>query len=154
MNPTAPAPPLSPCSVTALRKASRRVTQLYDTALAPAGLRSTQHAILSELNRRASAPPTLQALADALVMDRSALGHTLRPLERDGLIGLQPGTHDRRQRYVVLTAAGAEKYREARSLWSAAQRRFQRVFGEGEARALRETLLAIANDERLATLED
>jgi hypothetical protein len=32
----------SPCSATAMRKATRRMTQLYDDALAPAGLRSTQ----------------------------------------------------------------------------------------------------------------
>jgi DNA-binding MarR family transcriptional regulator len=147
-------PEPSPCAATALRKASRRLTQLYDTALAPSGLRSTQQAILSELQRRAGAPPTLQELADALVMDRSALGHTLRPLERDGLVALQPNLQDRRQRHVVLTAAGADKYREARLLWNTAQRRFHRVFGEAEAQALRGTLLLIANDERLATLKD
>ena len=47
----------SPCSATAMRKATRRMTQLYDDALAPAGLRSTQYAILEELDRQADAPP-------------------------------------------------------------------------------------------------
>jgi DNA-binding MarR family transcriptional regulator len=149
-----PSPDLSsPCSATALRKASRRITQLYDTALLPSGLRSTQYAILSELHRRSKQPPTLQELADALVMDRSALGHTLRPLERDGLVELQSSDSDRRRRHVVATASGVARYREARRLWSTAQRRFHKVFGEAEAQALRETLLSIANDERLATLE-
>jgi DNA-binding MarR family transcriptional regulator len=142
------------CSATALRKASRRVTQLYDTALLPCGLRSTQHAILAELKRRASNPPTLQELADALVMDRSALGHTLRPLERDGLVELQEGDTDRRRRHVVMTVDGKRKYLEAKRLWNTAQKRFHRVFGAAEAEALRATLLAIAHDERLATLED
>ena len=49
----------SPCSATAMRKATRRMTQLYDDALAPAGLRSTQYAILEELHRQADAPPTM-----------------------------------------------------------------------------------------------
>jgi DNA-binding MarR family transcriptional regulator len=156
LDPSPPSAPIepSPCAATALRKASRRITQLYDAALAPAGLRSTQHAILRELERRLDAPPTLQQLADALVMDRSALGHTLRPLERDGLLALRPGAQDRRQRHVVLTATGRAKVREAQRLWSTAQRRFHDVFGAAEAQALRATLLAIANDERLATLKD
>jgi DNA-binding MarR family transcriptional regulator len=143
----------SPCAATALRKASRRITQLYDTALLPSGLRSTQYAILSELQRRSTQPPTLQELADALVMDRSALGHTLRPLERDGLVELQSSAADRRRRHIVATESGIAKYREAKRMWSTAQRRFHKVFGEAEARSLRETLLSIAHDERLTTLE-
>src|SRR4029077_17344474 len=56
----------SPCSARAMRKATRRKTQLYDAALAPAGLRSTQYAILEELHRQADAPPTMGELAETL----------------------------------------------------------------------------------------
>jgi hypothetical protein len=38
-------------------KATRRLTQLYANALAAAGLRTTQYAILEELHRQADAPP-------------------------------------------------------------------------------------------------
>ncbi len=139
------------CCSTALRKATRRVTQLYDEALAPVGLRSTQYSILMELSRRASEAPTLQVLADALVMDRSALGHTLRPLERDGLLALQHGESDRRQRQVVLTRKGQALVARAQPLWQRAQDRFCEVFGEAEAAILRITLLDIAADERLSS---
>lgn len=139
------------CCSTALRKATRRVTQLYDEALAPVGLRSTQYSILMELSRRASEAPTLQVLADALVMDRSALGHTLRPLERDGLLALQHGESDRRQRQVVLTRKGQALVARAQPLWQRAQDRFCEVFGEAEAALLRITLLDIAEDERLSS---
>jgi len=138
------------CCSTALRKATRRVTQLYDEALAPVGLRSTQYSILMELSRRASEAPSLQVLADALVMDRSALGHTLRPLERDGLLALQPGESDRRQRQVVLTRKGQALVARAQPLWQRAQDRFCEAFGEAEAALLRVTLLDIAADERLS----
>jgi len=47
-----------------MRKASRRISQLYDTALAPSGLKTTQRAILAEIGR--SEPTTVGALADAL----------------------------------------------------------------------------------------
>ena len=89
---------VSPCNATALRKASRRVTQLYDAALEPTGLRSTQFAILVELANWSTDPPTLAELADALAIDRSSLGHNLRPLEREGLIVLREGAEDRRRR--------------------------------------------------------
>lgn len=138
------------CCATALRKASRRITQFYDDALAPSGLRSTQYAILAELVSRQACPPTLQELADALVLDRSALGHNLKPLERDGLIGQRPSSEDRRRRLIILSAQGALAFEQASALWKHAQDHFLAVFGEGQAGKLRESLLAIAYDERLA----
>ena len=144
----------SQCSATAMRKATRRMTQLYDDALAAAGLRSTQYAILEELHRKADAPPTMGELAETLVLDRSALGHNLRPLERDGLIALVAGDANRRLRRVVLTKMGRGKLAEARPAWKLAQDRFNDVFGESAAAKLRVTLLGIARDERLATLAD
>ena len=149
-----PSREMSPCNGTAMRKASRRLTLLYDEALAPCGLRSTQYAILAELNRLEKFSPTILELAAALVMDRSALGHNLRPLERDGFLLLQTSPEDRRRRHVVMTSQGRAKLREARRLWRAAQNRFNAVFGEAEATRLRGTLLGIAHDERLAVLRD
>src|SRR6202048_900578 len=144
----------NPCSATAMRKATRRMTQLYDDALAPAGMRSTQYAILDELHRQADAPPTMGELADTLVLDRSALGHNLRPLERDGFIALVAGGDDLRSGRVVLTTTGRAKFAQARQAWKLAQDRFNDVFGESAAAKLRTTLLRIARDDRLATLTD
>ena len=144
----------SPCIATAMRKAPRRLSQLYDDALAPSGLRATQYALLSELERRSKKPPTMRELADAMVMDRSALGHNLRPLERDGLIALEESNEDRRRRHVVVTAQGRAKHREAKCLWQIAQGRFEEVYGRSQAADLRAILLTIAHEERLATLRD
>src|ERR1700704_1801446 len=112
-----PAVRISPCNATALRKASRRLTQLYDAALEPTGLRSTQFAILVELANWSTDSPTLAELADALATDRSSLGHNLRPLEREGFIVLREGAADRRQHYIALTAKGKGKCREGLRLW-------------------------------------
>jgi DNA-binding MarR family transcriptional regulator len=149
-----PAREESACYATAMRKASRRLTQLYDGALEQSGLRSTQLAILAELARRSKQPPTMAELANALVMDRSALGHNLRPLNRDGLITFVADENDRRRRHVALTSHGKAKFREAKRLWQTAQRRFLEVFGRTEGMSLRATLLGIANDERLTMLKD
>ena len=138
----------SECFATAARKASRRLTQFYDDALEPSGLRSTQYAILTEL-ARSGAPPTLAELASALVSDRSAVGHNLRPLIRDGYVALEPGAGDRRERLIHLTARGHSKQREARELWRAAQDEFLAVHGQDRSESLRAALLDIAYDPRL-----
>jgi DNA-binding MarR family transcriptional regulator len=142
-----------PCCATAMRKASRRLTQLYDEALAPSGLRSTQLSILFELSRAGKDGPTLSDLARSLVLDRSALGHNLRPLERDGLIRIEAGRDDRRQRRVVLTAQGARAFKSAGKLWRLAQDRFVSVYGTEKAALLRDALTEIAHDERLASVK-
>jgi len=144
----------TPCIAAAIRKASRRLSQLYDDALGPSGLRNTQYSILFELDRRAKKPPTMHELADVLVMDRSALGHNLRPLQRDGLIALKGSTEDRRRRHVVMTARGRARYRKATPLWRIAQLRFDEVYGKSNSEELRATLSAIARHERLRTLRD
>src|ERR1700739_317965 len=89
------------CNCTALRKASRRISQLYDAALAPSGLKTTQRAILAQIRR--SEPTTVGNLAEALVMDAGALAHTLKPLERDGLVSIDVAREARRTRGVWVT---------------------------------------------------
>jgi DNA-binding MarR family transcriptional regulator len=143
----------SPCTATAMRKAARRLAQLYDLAIAPTGVRSTQFAILAEIATRGDAP-TMAELARGLVMDRSALGHNLRPLERDGLVTWSEGSEDRRRRHVSLTPAGKARFREAARAWKRAQSRFDEVFGARESEALRKTLLGIAHDPRFRSLVD
>ena len=135
----------SACNGTALRKATRRVSQLHDTFLAPSGIRSTQRSILAHVDRLGS--PTMGALAVALVIDRGALAHNLRPLERDGLLRTDVAPEDRRTRRVVLTEAGRHKLAETAPLWAQAQRRFEATFGAGEAAALRRSLGVIASSE-------
>src|SRR5580698_3447889 len=142
----------SECFATAARKASRRLTQFYDDALEPSGLRSTQYAILTEL-ARSGAPPTLAELASALVSDRSAVGHNLRPLIRDGYVALEPGAEDRRERRIVLTPQGQSKYHEARALWQTAQNEFLAAYGKDHSESLRAALLDLAYDPRLDRAE-
>jgi DNA-binding MarR family transcriptional regulator len=140
------------CFVGAARKASRRLTQFYDDALEPCGLRSTQYTILAELARFAS-PPTLAELARALVSDRSAVGHNLRPLIRDGYLSLEPGAGDRRERRIHLTARGQSKHGEAWPLWRVAQNEFLAVYGKDQSESLRTALLDVAYDPRLGRTE-
>jgi len=134
------------CNCASLRKAARRVSLLYDRHLARSGLTIGQYAILAEIARCPEGePPTLSALAQALVMDRTALSHTLKPLERDGLVRLTSDQRDRRARLVHLTALGRKRASTARASWVEAQARFSEVFGEDQAIALRALLRMVAN---------
>lgn len=139
----------SPCIVAAMRAATRRLTQMYDEAMAPTGLRITQFHILSELERRAADPPTVGELAEILTMERSALGQTLRPLERDGFIALGHDKRDGRRRPITLTKAGKEEVVRGRRNWAGAHQKFERFFGEKQMVVLRETLREIAESPRL-----
>ena len=131
----------SPCNCAAIRQAARRVTRLYDQALAPIGLRITQYPILAWL--AASGPVTMNVLADRMVMDRATLGHNLRPLEAQGLVTMTTG-EDRRSRMVTLTDTGRRKLRDARPAWNAAQATFEAAFGPADSAALRATMVRLA----------
>jgi DNA-binding MarR family transcriptional regulator len=144
------APPRNPCTCGSLRRASRRLSQFYDMALAPVGIKSTQYAILDEIERGGAADSvTMCELAATMVMDRSTLGHNLRPLERDQLLVLRQSEHDRRKRYVELTPKGKAVLQRARRMWRVAEGRFEHMFGKQPAAELRAVLLRIANNQDL-----
>lgn len=114
------------CACFNFRRVSRSVTQAYDAALQPVGLRSTQFVTLAVV--AAEEPVAMPALARALVMDRSTLTRGLKPLERDGF--LKTGSARGSRGHVVrLTAKGRRKLEEAVPLWEAVQARFVQRFG-------------------------
>src|SRR5436190_24245003 len=143
--PSATATPSAECNCLALRQAARHVTQFYDQCLAPSGLRTTQLSILAKVKRLG--PLTINALARELVMDRTTLGRTMLPLERDGLIAIKDGTMDRRSKELHLTKAGTARLVPALKLWSDAQKHFTAAFGAERALTLRNELHALVSSE-------
>ena len=130
------------CNCSALRQAARRVTRLYDDALAPTGLGVNQYSILATLGR--VGPSRIQDLAQRLVMDRSTLGHLLRPLEKRGFARLRVSEQDGRSRVAALTPAGRAVLARGHPLWESAQRRFASAFGAKSAIGLRTVLKKVA----------
>ena len=143
--PSDAATPSLECNCLALRQAARHVTQFYDQRLAPSGLRTTQFSILAKLKRLG--PLTINALARELVMDRTTLGRTMLPLERDGLISIEDGTLDRRSKELHLTQAGAGRLRAALKHWTEAQEQLAAAFGAKRALNLRNELRALTSRE-------
>lgn len=133
------------CNCFAVRAAARHLTQFYDQFLAPTGLRTTQFSILTRLKRLG--PLTINTLARGLVMDRTTLGRNIVPLQRDGLIRIEPTASDRRAKELHLTKAGEKRLQAAMRGWSAAQARFESTFGPRRAADLRAMLRAVVASE-------
>ncbi|MGD0050259.1 MAG: MarR family winged helix-turn-helix transcriptional regulator [Vulcanimicrobiaceae bacterium] len=133
-----------PCDCTCgrLRRASRRMTQIYDTALAPAGLTIAQFGLLAHVDSatRNGAGIALGELAERMVMDPTTLTRNLRPLETRRLLRSAPGAHDRRLRVIEISAAGRAALRRALPLWRKAQAQVEGALGSRDAAALRALL--------------
>ena len=126
------------CNCNAMRKASRQITRLYDAHLEPTGLRITQFLTLATLNEVGSAP--INALAERLDVERTAMGKMIGFLERDGLIRLRPSPTDGRSRLVELTEKGRRIHAKASPLWREAQRQFEQLNGAQNVTELRQGL--------------
>lgn len=133
------------CNCLALRQAARHLTQYYDQHMAAVGLRSTQYSILSRLNR--IGPMSINALAAAMVLDRTTLGRNMLPLEREGLIAIEPDAQDRRSKALHLTRAGKAKLKAAMKCWEAAQRGFEASYGDARSAQMREMMRAVVAAE-------
>ena len=115
------------CTCANLRKAARVVTQAYDAALQPVGLKATQFTLLAALTKLGDVP--LTRLADALVMDRTTLTRNLKPLVREGHVRIDQ-EEDQRVRKVSLTDAGRDVFDKARPRWEQAQSKIQGILGQ------------------------
>lgn len=125
------------CTCFNLRKATRVVTQFFDQRLQASGLLVNQFTLLAALAQSGS--PTMKTLAQILVMDRTTLTRNLKPLQRQGLIAIEPG-HDQRERIVTLTPAGQVALAKALPLWKDAQQQVVEGLGKDQWQILLSSL--------------
>ena len=116
-----------PCMCANLRRASRAITQSYEEALRPLGLRATQFTILQVLSRTGEL--CQGDLGQILAMDSTTLTRTLRIMSREGWIAERRGK-DRRERLLCLAKAGRSQFNRALSSWERAQAHLQRQLGD------------------------
>src|SRR5258708_34819731 len=118
MNDTVPAIPDLVCMCATFRRASRALTQLYDEALPPQGLRATQFTILQVLTRTGEI--SQGELGRILAMDSTTLTRTLRIMGREGWIAERCG-EDRRERLLRMSKAGRHQFNRALPFWEKTQ---------------------------------
>jgi DNA-binding MarR family transcriptional regulator len=118
--------PMLPCMCASFRRASRALTQLYDQALRPTGLRATQFTLLQALDLAGEV--TQGQLGEILAMDSTTLTRTLAIMNRRGWIAGRPG-RDRRERRLRLAASGQHQLKRGLEQWEKVQRRLRRRLG-------------------------
>lgn len=129
------------CACTALRKASRAITRMYDEALCETGMSIVQFSILRNLSRHGRQP--LMQLADLLVMERTTLYRALTPLERQGWVLVSGGKG--RAKYAVLTARGRQALSAATGAWESVQRKLLGAVGTNEWTTLESSLARLVS---------
>ncbi len=119
---------LSPidCTCFRVRRAARRVTQIYAKYLAPTGLKISQFSLLGFVS--AEGPVSIGRLADLLSTDRTTLTRNLRPLLGAGLVE-RAASGDRRRHELVATSAGRSLFKRALPLWAAAEQEVRAAMG-------------------------
>ncbi len=126
------------CAAFKIRRLARRVTHIYDDALANSGLTVGQFGILARLRRRRGIG--IAVLAEQLTLDGSTLSRLIRPLALQGLLDIRPDPDDGRAKLLWLTDPGADLVRSAQHDWKKAQATISARLGDARLAALRFTL--------------
>jgi DNA-binding MarR family transcriptional regulator len=124
-----------PCMCASFRRVSRTLTQLYDEALRPTGLRATQFTLLQALSLTGEIPQG--QLGQMLAIDSTTLTRTLEILSKRGWIQERRGK-DRRERLLRLSKTGQRKLDRALPIWEKLQARLQQALGDDRWRGLLE----------------
>lgn len=118
--------PTLPCMCASLRRASRLLSQRYEDALRPLGLRATQFTILQALSLAGEV--TQGQLGKILGMDSTTLNRTLTIVRRRGWIAQRRG-EDRRELKVRLSGKGEAQFKAALPYWEQVQSELRDYLG-------------------------
>jgi DNA-binding MarR family transcriptional regulator len=110
------------------RRTARALTQFYDQALRPFGLRATQLTILQVLSRAGEV--SQGQLGEMLAMDSTTLTRTLGIMRRHGWIAERHG-EDQRERRLRLAKSGTTKLNAALVVWEKIQNQLREQLGGG-----------------------
>jgi DNA-binding MarR family transcriptional regulator len=109
------------------RRATRALTQHYEVALRPLGLKGTQFTLLQALSLTGEV--SQGKLGEILAIDSTTLTRTLAIMMRQGWIVSRPG-EDRRERLLSLSKAGRAEYKRALPHWGKVQEELRAQFGD------------------------
>lgn len=130
------------CLCLQAQRAARALARRFDDALRPLGLTNGQFSLLMALNR--PEPPPMGPVASLLAMDRTTLTAALKPLERRGLVAVEPDPRDRRGRRLRLTPEGRRLLTSAFPIWKETHEKVDTQLAGIDMGALRAGMLAIA----------
>ena len=114
------------CMCASFCRACRVLTQHYDTALRPLGLRATQFTLLHALSLAGEV--SQRTLGEILAIDSTTLTRTLAIMGRRGWIASRSGK-DRRERWLSLSEIGRAEFKRARPHWEKVQQGLRAQLG-------------------------
>jgi DNA-binding MarR family transcriptional regulator len=129
------------CACRNLRMTSRVITQYFDKALQPVGLRATQFALLADISSRESS--TVGELADALLMDQTTVTRNIEILRKSGLIDVRLGEDDSRKRCIKITELGTTILKDSIPSWEKTQQHIEEKIGSERYEEFLKTLYDI-----------
>lgn len=127
------------CACLQARMTARALTRMYDEALRPTGLKSTQLSLLAAIERGATG--SISALANMLALERTTLTRNLKLLGDAGLISHRAGGG--RAVAHTLTDAGRAALARATPLWRTAQEGVETRMGAQAWQDARDSLYAL-----------
>ncbi|MDB5526335.1 MAG: MarR family transcriptional regulator [Rhizobium sp.] len=127
----------SSCYCILLRKASRRLSALYDAALQPFGINIGQFSLMRNINR--NQPVSLTDLGTMMELDRSTVGRNTKVLERMGLVEAVAG-EDQREALLQLSDKGRALLDASVPVWEDVQVRIDERLGESRTEELKQLL--------------
>ena len=114
------------CLCASFRRATRALSQHYDEALRPLGLRSTQFSILQALDLAGEV--SQGRLGQILATDSTTLTRTLDIMCQSGWVARREGK-DRRRRLLSLSTTGRARLKRALPVWEKVQAQLKRQLG-------------------------
>jgi len=130
------------CLCLHVQRAARALARRFDDALRPFDLTNGQFSLLMSLNR--PEPPPMGPVASLLAMDRTTLTAALKPLERRGLVKIDPDPSDGRGRVLRLTVKGRNLLVRAVPAWQRTHDEVERLVPGQDPDALRKSLRALS----------
>ncbi len=128
------------CIFTALRKVNRVLFRHYQSVLAPSGLSIVQLSVLRALER--NGPMTLSRLADNLVMERTSLYRTIKPLSEQNAIAVSHSGAGKAN-IATLTQEGSDTVERVMPYWEAAQSKILTEINQDALDGLQQFLTAM-----------
>ncbi|MEM8797050.1 MAG: MarR family transcriptional regulator [Pseudomonadota bacterium] len=99
---------------------------------------ASQFTIFQSLTGRKGLPQG--RMADILGFEQTTLTRLLKPLEKRGLVLIEPNPKDRREKTVRLTKEGEALFKEAKTLWKAEQEKSLDELNDEEWQAVKGAL--------------
>jgi len=130
------------CVAGGVRKLNRMVSAIYDSALAGAGLKTSQFSVLVAVANRDKARPA--ELIKLLQMDESTLSRNVERMCARGWLRLERN-EDRRSHLIEVTDKGRALIRKCIPAWQQAQEEVSQRIGADTVAALRSALRKLSD---------